>query len=187
LYTFLEFLYSITIASIDKTFFLDVLYYTEVTILCSKCCEEIPDESIICPECGNTVSSASFTTSDWTERKRHWFTSFYLIFSLLSALSAGFLYGFEPEIFSAVDISGLVRLHIITAILQVVGSILLLCWKKAGFWVYAGSYLVGTIISIAMGIHPAFLIITGVIAIAIMWNVLHIHKNGKSTWQHLQR
>lgn len=56
-------------------------------MLCSKCGVEISDEDKTCPKCGNSENSTSSDTSDGMERKRHVFTSFWLIFSLIVAIA----------------------------------------------------------------------------------------------------
>jgi len=139
-------------------------------MLCSKCCEEIPDESIICPECGNTVSSTSSDTSDGMKRKRHGFTSFYLIFSLTVAIAMIIAACYFFAVYGEPLLFVVAMFIIIIAIPQVVGIILLLRWKKVGFWVYAGSFLLPTIYIVGIGSPEAILI--ALVFIVIMWAVL---------------
>ena len=158
-------------------------------MLCLKCGAYVSDKDKFCLQCANPVPSANFTTLDRADRERHGFTSFWLISSLLLALIGAFIYVLNLTIFAEVATQNSTNVfHIINAIIQVAGCIWLLCWQKAGFWVYSGSCLLTPIINIAIGIIDIVVVsaLVGLVLIAIMWGVLHLRKDGKTAWQQFE-
>jgi hypothetical protein len=155
-------------------------------MFCVKCGSEIDEEVQFCPKCGNAIKSTSEDSVNFIEHKRHGFTSFWLIFSLISFVIGGSIYLFSPALITQYYkvSSNLIMLYGIVSILGVVGNILLLCWKKIGFWVFIGISIVSLLLNILIGMNIGQ-ILFGLIGIAVMWGVLHIRKNGKTTWEQL--
>ena len=156
-------------------------------MFCVKCGSEIANDVQFCPRCGNAINSTVADSVNSTERKRHGFTSFWLIFSLICSVIVGGIYVFSPSIITQYYnvSSGLVMLYGFSAMAVVVGDILLLCWKKTGFWLFIGSSVVSLLLNMAIGMN--FLqSLWGLIGIVIMWGILHIRKNGKTAWEQLE-
>lgn len=95
----------------------------------------------------------------------------------------------------------------LSAICSIVFVILILKWKKIGFWCWAGANFIFGIISIIMmkllekdllsilnsinstvdlGLDPTVMLITIPIGILILWAILQIKKNGVSCWKLLE-
>jgi len=156
-------------------------------MLCSKCGVEILNENNSCSKCGNSMDPTNFYTSSGIDRKRHGFTTFWLIFSLISPIVVGIVLFFGQIMFSEEYLSGVFMLNvIISATLQFVASILLLSWRKLGFWLYTGSYIFSLIMDIAMSSFSFQQMVMGLVFIFAMRGVLQIRKNGKTTWQQLE-
>jgi predicted nucleic acid-binding Zn ribbon protein len=155
-------------------------------MFCSKCGVEITDGIQFCSKCGNVVNSTSMDTENIINRKRHGFTSFWLIFSLISYVIVGSIYLFSPELIaqSYNASNGLIMLFGIVSIAGIIGNIFLLCWKKIGFWVFIGVAVVSLILNFVIGMNIGQ-ILFGLVGIPIMWGILHIRKNGKTTWEQL--
>jgi len=130
-----------------------------------------------------------------TERKRHGFTTFWIIFSsIVSVIIALFSMAVYPS-----PIINFIMLNAeLTIVITIVSCILLLCWKKIGFWLFIGSFIVSILLSVIMitmsnvySIISAWytffqIIVMAIINIAVMWGVLHIRKNGKTAWEQLK-
>jgi hypothetical protein len=156
-------------------------------MFCSKCGTEITDEVQFCPKCGSSVNSTVVNTVNTIDRKRHGFTSFWLIFSLISFVISGSIYLFTPQLMTQYYnvSSGLLMLYGIISMAGIIGNILLLCWKKIGFWIFIGISVVSLLLNMVIGLNIVQSLF-GLIGIAIMWGVLHIRKNGKTTWEQLE-
>jgi hypothetical protein len=156
-------------------------------MFCEKCGVEMADDVQFCPKCGNSIKSTMENTVNTIDRKRHGFTSFWLIFSLIAYFIVGTIYLFSPAlIIQYYNVSsGLIMIYGIVSIAGIVGNILLLCWKKIGFWVFIGVSIVSLLLNMAIGMNIGQ-ILWGLIGIAIMRGVLHIRKNGKTTWEQLE-
>ncbi|MDR1867357.1 MAG: zinc ribbon domain-containing protein [Treponema sp.] len=154
-------------------------------MFCEKCGMEIGNDAQFCPKCG--VSIVSVTTVNTNEKKRHGFTSFYLIFTLICNAIVGTSYMFTPQMITQYyDISNeLMMLYGLVSMGAVIGSILLLCWKKIGIWVFIGLSIVSLILNMAIGLN-FIQSLWSLIGIAVMWGVLRIRKNGKTTWEQLE-
>jgi len=76
-------------------------------------------------------------------------------------------------------------LFIMLALLNVIFSIKLLSWKKSGFYGLCMTIIVGFLINIVNGISPlgAYL---GLAGLPMLFGILQIKKNGRSTWEYLK-
>jgi RNA polymerase subunit RPABC4/transcription elongation factor Spt4 len=119
--------------------------------------------------------------------ERHGFTTFWLVLILILNVIGGSIYIFSPQIIFyqyPKATSGILFLLSILNILAIVAAILLLCWKKFGFWLFLGIMIVNVPLCISVGMS-LIQSIWGLISIASLWGILHIRKNGISTWDYL--
>jgi hypothetical protein len=121
-------------------------------MFCVNCGTEITGDIKYCPQCGIAVESAMQTKVNSTDSKRHSFTSFWLVFSLIGyfVMPVKFLSRYDGNIFEAFyyifangDINPLFIVFYVLAIplLGTTGNILLLCRKKIGFWIVVGGVI----------------------------------------------
>ena len=129
-------------------------------------------------------------------RKRHGFVTFWLIYILLNGISnilAFTIFRSEmEEVYKKIFndqvqfvVSDEIAYYLIgLGVLNTISSILLLKWKKIGFHGLIISNIVNMYVSGLMGsgIEATFL---GVMQIGILYMVLQIKKNEKSTWDWL--
>jgi hypothetical protein len=155
-------------------------------MFCVKCGSEIADDIQTCPKCGYVANLTINNSLNLPERKRHGFTTFWLIFSIISFVLSGSIYLFFPKIIAQTynTTSNLIMIFGIFSIIGVVGNIFLLCWKKIGFWIIVGVSIVSFVLNLVIGLNIGQSLF-GLIGVAIMWGVLHIQKNGKNTWEQL--
>jgi hypothetical protein len=73
----------------------------------------------------------------------------------------------------------------ITCAIDIFACILLLCWKKIGFTIsiITTSLVVGC--EIISGHNIGYMLLNASM-LAILFGVLHIHKNGKTAWEQLE-
>jgi len=146
-------------------------------------------------------------TENSDTRKRHGFTSFCLIFGLVvfaiigvasffasGATKIGYDKQSEAQLMATVAV-----FNGIVCIGYTIGFVLLLCWKKIGFWIIAGLSIISILIIVILAVMIPNAGSTGsimssglsgiafrLIIVAIIWGVLHIRKNGKNTWEQLK-
>ena len=121
-------------------------------------------------------------------RQRHGFTTFWLvgslIFGFISAIFCLFVSQFMSELLDAsiwyVLASGIIL------VLGIIADILMLRWKKSGFFIFIGINILQPILSTIMMEFDIFTIIFSLVAIVIRWGVLNIRKNGKTVWEQLE-
>jgi hypothetical protein len=165
-------------------------------MFCVKCGSEILDNGVrFCSKCGNAIETGTEDDVKTDVRKRHGFTSFWLVFSLIWCAYQGVGWIVTS---GANRTGGTGILYGLSTIAIAFGIILLLRWKKIGFWLFVGSSIVSLLLVIPMMgnttvttgetdsiVLNIMLLSWRIISIAIMWGVLHIHKNGKNTWEQL--
>jgi hypothetical protein len=59
-----------------------------------------------------------------------------------------------------------------------------LSWKKSGFWVIICSSVFSLIANVVSGESIGIALI-GLVGIPILWGILQLRKDGKSTWEQL--
>ena len=121
-----------------------------------------------------------------TQKERHGFVSVWLvimivtnIFTTMTNLIAGFeaINSYSPPLWVYFCSSAL-------CLLNVVAAVLLLNWKKIGFWMIAVSAACSMLINLyAVGVGFVWISLIGV---GILWAVLQIRKNGISCWKQLE-
>ena len=172
---------------------------------CRSCGAETNSEQVICIKCGvelNTQNSetSSFSSTDGKSsttnntgnlnKQRHGLVTAWLILILISCSLSSLQYLFAgdyvqknwpgPGVISNTTI-------ILLAIGSIVGGIsalLLLNWKKIGFWGYSTMCIAGMFINISAGLSPV-LAISGLVSVALLYGILKIKKNNVSAWDNL--
>ncbi|HUH73861.1 MAG TPA: hypothetical protein VLZ75_05580 [Chitinophagales bacterium] len=121
-------------------------------------------------------------------RKRHGFVTFWLVYILMNGLSTLLAYTiFREEIqkILKIEISDEVAYYLMgLGVMNAISVILLLNWKKIGFHGLVISNIVNMYVSNLMGsgVESTFF---GLMQIAILYMVLKMKKNEKSTWDWL--
>jgi len=188
-------------------------------MFCGKCGSELATGVEFCTKCGTAVNIiAESKTNNLIGRKRHGFTSFWMIFMLaLCIINAIFailsrdiaailLQGISLNSSERTQIDQLINLSILLGIffaLPAIGIIFLMRWKKIGFWVFIGTYLTATFVSIVITIMTYYIMenaqipnemelglqvifdLSRLVLMAITWGVLFLRKDGKTTWAQL--
>ena len=140
-------------------------------------------------------------TAETPERIRHGFTGFWLIIGIIAMTVSVIFYLFLEEIHHKISyqspINDLInemlkkadypfyRIAGIVDIVGMIGYILLIRWKKIGFWILCGVTITMLIINIILEVS-AFDLLSGLSGLPILWGILHIRKNGKNTWEQLE-
>lgn len=157
----------------------------------------------------STPYSPSNVTS--VEKQRHGFVTFWLILmiianiagaimQILSANYAIWQYATEEkaQLFFYVEHGKVdyytyaVYFMVILSVVNVVGAILLLNWKKVGYWLFVGSAsaCLAIMISFAVfgGVTTTVLssMLGAVLAPVVLWAILQIKKDGVSCWKQLE-
>jgi predicted nucleic acid-binding Zn ribbon protein len=155
-------------------------------MVCVRCGTQVASGSKFCPKCGDVIQSI---------RQRHGFTSVWLIFSLIGFAFSGIQYllllhipgDFFQMIREAINISDefIILLGIIS-LAGIAADVLLLKWKKIGFWILCGVSVVSFVVNMIALKENILLNFLGLLGIAVMWGVLHISKDGKNTWEQLE-
>ena len=126
--------------------------------------------------------------TDYT-KERHWFVTGWLILKIAANCVTAYFY--LKSIFilkgSPIDISErewIIILLIAMAIINVLLSILILNWKKIGFWGFILTGVITFIINLNME-TSLVLALLGLSGIPILFGILKIKKSGISTWEGL--
>jgi len=73
----------------------------------------------------------------------------------------------------------------VMSILNLVFAVLLLQWKKIGFWGFVATSIISLGLNISSGLGITS-IIGGLVGILILYGILQIPKDEVSTWKHLE-
>jgi hypothetical protein len=155
---------------------------------CEKCGAELEENTRFCPKCDVEVIVPLQTSENNYKKERAGFTTFWLIFLLIMRIIsiALLLFSIILTLFEIHYISsGLIILYLISSILGMTGHILLLLWKKVGFWIFLGNSISFSILLFIKDGMRWSNIIGSCLSILFMWSVLQIQKNGKTTWEQL--
>jgi hypothetical protein len=101
--------------------------------------------------------------------------------ALLYLLGGNFI---RQNLPSEVPTSMMILLAVLAA-LNVVFAVLLLTWKKIGFWGFILTSLAAVAINLSLGLGIAQSLI-GLLGIVILWAVLQIKQNDVSAWKNLE-
>jgi predicted nucleic acid-binding Zn ribbon protein len=146
---------------------------------CSNCGAETNDDAQFCSKCGIALNIMTIKN---LERKRHGFTTFWLIFSIV--LNILLFPSFYSDSLFIDYTEGAILLLDVTCAIDIVSCILLLCWKKIGFAISIITTSLVAISDIISG-HGIGYILLNASMLVILYGILQIRKNGKSTWEQL--
>ncbi len=122
--------------------------------------------------------------------ERHGCVTAWLVFMIIVNSITAFVYLFASEFIIDTlpgDVSTLYILLLgICGLANVIFSVMLFQWKKAGFWGFVITSVAAIFIniSIGLGIGQSFF---GLVGIAVLFGILQIEKNGISAWAHLNK
>ncbi|MEO6851033.1 MAG: hypothetical protein ABI203_07700 [Mucilaginibacter sp.] len=119
--------------------------------------------------------------------KRHGCVTAWIIFMIIANSAATLVYMFNAN--SLAQKTGVSPITIITLIVigifNVIFSVMLLSWKKVGFYGFAISAIAAFIINISIGISPIRSLL-GLIGFGILYGILQIKEEGVSAWSYLK-
>jgi hypothetical protein len=172
-------------------------------MFCTKCGQVLDEGQNFCNKCGNSISDSVSPTQDSEQsrsfienaptkkqRPRHGFTTFWIIFDIAWSF-LDILFEISPPDIMLQHYGRTPKdLLLITVFLDMVNigsGILLLFWKKAGFWIAVGCITGRAIFYIYTNSSNISLltIAGGFIGLLIYYGILHLEKEGKTTWEQL--
>lgn len=149
---------------------------------CPKCGKEIANDSVFCEYCGTQLEQTApqqepVANNINVEMQRHGFITFWLWFmAIVNPISAIANFYLIEGIIGT--ISGLL------AIVNCVAAILLLNGKKMGFWLFTMTAAASCTIGLMYEVYGQS--IGAILAIAILYGILQLKKNGQSYWSQLR-
>jgi len=165
-------------------------------MFCSKCGKQLPDDSQFCSGCGYKIGSQVIVNEPSNiiaqpqilTKQRHGFVTFWIILwlaiNIISIII--FIVEYRNSLFGGTFEIIILFMIDITVI---AGYFFLLKWKKNGFWmVVMPRFLFIPLLRNFFDIQEGFIFII----ILIIWSIisyciLRIQKNGKSTWDQLEK
>lgn len=184
------------------------------TIKCKSCGTEMPDYLERCSNCG--VKLTSYQPAEKSEvvkpkrvmsqadpgneglegyiyLKRHWFVTFWLWLGIVANALASILYSIllfsSIGLFSSTPEPLWLRLiWVISCLAAIGGYLLMLQWKKIGFWIVLGLHILNCLVWLPMMPEMGFFytIITSLFPVVVLYAVLQLKQNGVSYWKSLQ-
>jgi hypothetical protein len=121
------------------------------------------------------------------DRKRHGCVTAWLVFMLIANSIISLIYLFtlvRTDQVLKISASSLTAL-IIVGLLNVAFAIMVLLWKKVGFYGFAITSAVAFIINISLGISLIKCTV-GLIGFLILYGILQIKQDGVSAWENLE-
>jgi len=119
--------------------------------------------------------------------ERHGFVTFWLWASIISSIILLFGYVTAPEFFAALSYNNNKTLLFIASLALIcwgISAILILNWKN-GFLLYIVGSIIYTFVNIGFGMNILLNIVLSISGILIFFGILHLKKNGVSTWDYL--
>lgn len=116
-------------------------------------------------------------------KQRHGFVTFWLWFSIVVNVGMS-IYGLYLA-----SINIIMLLTAFLGIVNIVAAVLLLKWRKIGFYIFMGSAVLSIIsnsIILGGGINIFISFISPIVSVLIWWAILQIRKNGVSAWKLLE-
>lgn len=153
------------------------------------CKAELDDYQVRCPNCGRLQRKPGFAKpiqDEPIEQKiiveRNGFITFWLWLVLVGNIISSIIDFFPKTMWGRNYPDDLVVYSVILGcfgVINIIGVVLLLSWKKIGFTIFAVSTTIGSILSsLVMSTIPF-----GVVGIVVLWFILTIKKNGISYWE----
>lgn len=174
----------------------------------SGCRHELEDYQERCPYCGwsqKTMANSDKTVAEdnlWPEcdeddvecepcKERHTIVTLWLYFALVTnAIMC--LIDFFPKIAWGKDFpDSAIWMSVVSGvfgIVNIIAIVMLLNWKRIGFWLLVISSFAGLVLTCVANIVLSVLTSSfpwGVVGIFVWFGILQIRKNGKSCWEQL--
>ena len=122
-------------------------------------------------------------------KERHGCVTAWLVFMIIVNAGVGIWYLISSEDISRMLPSrpdpSMLMITGVVAFANVAFAVLLLKWKKIGFFGFIGSSIAGVILNLALGLGIGQSV-TGLIGVVILYGILQIKKDDKSTWEGLE-
>jgi RNA polymerase subunit RPABC4/transcription elongation factor Spt4 len=155
---------------------------------CSKCGNLIAEDMQFCPKCGAAIKNVMGNT----KRERHGFTTFCLLLWTIGSGIFGLSFIFSSDAWIKIYYNLGIRftssvsfLNGLLSVIAAIGSILLLSWRKFGFWLILVALIIQPFLLASIGMNFFLALFNSAIGVLMTWGVLHIRKNGYSAWEHL--
>ena len=130
----------------------------------------------------------TFDETNGNSKQRHGCVTAWLIFMIIANSLTAFLYLFAGDRIAQGLPGGISNtmliLFAVLGIANIVFSVMLLNWKKIGFWGFILSSIVALILNLSVGLGIAQSIF-GLVGIAILYGVLQIKKDDVTAWENL--
>lgn len=131
-------------------------------------------------EFDNTLNDNSVSTLP----QRHGCVTAWLILMLILNSTTALVYAFMPGKFTQTVSSNALIALVIIGIVNVICAVMLLRWKKIGFYGFAVTAVTTIIINLSIGISPIKASV-GFAGFLILYVILQIKKDGVSAWSYL--
>ena len=124
------------------------------------------------------------------EKKRHGCVTAWLIFMIIANAGTALVYLFARELIMD-NLPGVSDSPIFMILLSVLGianvifAMMLLKWKKIGFFGFIGSSIGAIIVNVSMGLDIVQSV-SGLFGIALLYAILQIKENGVSAWDNME-
>ena len=122
-------------------------------------------------------------------KQRHGCVTAWLILMIvvnsITAAAYLFLNNFITEILTVSSSSVIVILLGLISLANVFFSVLILQWKKTGFWGFCGTSIAALVINLYIGIE-VYQSVLGLLGIAVLYAILQFRKNESSAWDNLE-
>ncbi len=154
-------------------------------MFCTNCGMELPEGNNFCSRCGQNLSGSSSSSSPTSiKRERHGFVTFYLWLTIIGgSISLISLFANDRYWLPLFDYNRtLLTIGGICQIFFIIAPILILNWIN-GFWLWLGVAIATPFIFSHLGFVPMFF--GSAIGCLIQFGILHLKKNGISTWAYL--
>lgn len=128
-------------------------------------------------------------TNDNSLKQRHGCVTAWLALMIVANAITSLIYFFASEIvlqkFQGKGSKEVLFVLGFFGIINVVAALLLMRWKKIGFWIFSISSAVILVINLLIGLGTGR-VIFGLIGIIILYGILQIKNNGISAWDNLK-
>ena len=167
---------------------------------CYKCGKLLKGYSRFCPYCGEaqdgskTSNYHTYNENVGFKKKRHGFVTFWLV-TMLCFCVIGLFVLFSDSISPMLNLLKLfgiindigITYSILQVIVYIIAVVLLLNWKKIGFWLIIATDIVSSFVLANKGDAIILLLVSYAIKDVFLFGILNIRKNGISTWDYLKK
>jgi hypothetical protein len=160
-------------------------------MFCTKCGVKIEEHSRFCSKCGQAIAEniTENTNNNIPSKSRHKFLTFWLLMNPIGLVIVSILFLFPefPEYYLADYSSISFFLEWILGLASSIAAILLLRWKKIGFWMYLGVKIC-IILSNIYDFSPGIFLIGmffNLLDAVLVYALLHVKKNNSIAWDNL--